>query len=325
MFYVDTLLYELFCWVASWVGWVSLGTYLLVVVYQQVLLHIPQDLKKKYNAQWALVTGASSGIGRALAVKLATQGINVVLVALDDDVLAKTYTDLQKQFAGVTFRKVGVNLGAPGQYMKPIIEGTKDISIQLVFNNAGFIVPGFFADTDLSKIEANLECNAVCAVHITHHFSRLIMERREHGLITFTSSAGGYFPGPTATMYSSSKAFLTNFGMTIAPELRAGNIDVVVMHPSPVASRFYEKTAALLTSLQQAQKAATTPETIADHMFAAAGRLVVWDQGVMCAIFRVVTKIFDWALLGEVISRLGWMSGDFQTLAAKSKLLKAKN
>ena len=75
--------------------------------------------------------------------KLAKQKINVVIAALDDDVLNKTFKEVQARFPDVEFRKVGVNLGGPeAGYMPAIISATKDIHVQLVFNNAGFITTG---------------------------------------------------------------------------------------------------------------------------------------------------------------------------------------
>ena len=106
------------------------------------LLPVP-DLKKKYGAQWALVTGSSSGIGKSLAIKLAQQGVNVVLVALQEDILDETFAELQAQFKTRKFIKIGVNLGTPG-YLDKIDEATKGVDVQLVFNNAGFMLTGFF-------------------------------------------------------------------------------------------------------------------------------------------------------------------------------------
>ena len=67
------------------------------------------------------------------------------------------------------------------------------------------------------------------------------------GLICFTSSSGGFIPGPMSSIYSSTKAFLTNFGVSIAAELRQDNIDVLVVHPSPIASNFYQNSAGELS------------------------------------------------------------------------------
>lgn len=120
---------------------VVFGTYWLPKII--VSLMPTQNLKKKYGAEWALVTGSSSGIGKSLAVKLAQQGVNVVLVALQEQLLDDTFAELQSQFKAIKFIKVGVNLGTPG-YLDKIAEATKDIDVQLVFNNAGFMLTGFF-------------------------------------------------------------------------------------------------------------------------------------------------------------------------------------
>lgn len=98
-----------------------------------------QDLKKKYGSQWAVVTGSSSGIGRAITEKLAKQGINVVMVAIDDTLLNDVFEKMKKDYPSVSFRKVGANLAKQG-YMETIANATKDILPNLIFNNAGFVV-----------------------------------------------------------------------------------------------------------------------------------------------------------------------------------------
>ena len=102
-----------------------------------------QDLKRKYDAQWALVTGSSSGIGKSLASRLASQGLNIVMVALHDRLLDDAVSELKTTFKSGQFIKVGVDLGVPG-YLDIIAEATKDLDVQIVFNNAGFMLTGFF-------------------------------------------------------------------------------------------------------------------------------------------------------------------------------------
>ncbi|CAD2217669.1 short-chain dehydrogenase [Angomonas deanei] len=320
MFYIDTLLWSVFCYISAWVGLISMLTYVLAIGIQQLSLRFPQNLKRKYGAEWALVTGSSSGIGKAIAEMLAEQNINVVLVALDDATLEATFQELKQKYKGVEFRKVGVNLTAKDYgYMPAIIEATKDLSINLLFNNAGYISTGLFADTELERLRCNLECNAGCAVPITHHFLTKMIEQKRKGYITFTSSASTYLPGPTATLYSPSKAFLTNFATTLAAENKDVGIDVTVVHPSPVNTNFYKNEGPKLDSLATAQKAAAAPRNIALQLFAAAGRLTVWDQGTTCAVFRVVNKIIDFQIFTEIITRFAFVNGDHKKLSKSSK------
>lgn len=325
MIYIDTWIWAIFCYICGWIGILSILTYLIAIAVEQLALRFPQDLAKKYKAKWGLVTGSSSGIGKAIAEKLAGQGISVVLVALDDKMLEDTFQELQKKYPRVEFRKVGVNLAAKDYaYMADIKAKTEDLEINLLFNNAGYISTGLFADTDLERLRCNLECNAGCAVPITHHFLRKMIARKAKGLITFTSSASCYLPGPTATLYSPSKAFLTNFATTIAAENHDVGIDVVVIHPSPVNTNFYKNEGPALSSLKTAQKAAASPMNIADQIFASAGRLTVWDQGTTCAAFRVVNKIIDFQIFTEIITRFAFLNGDHGRLKKESKLRQGK-
>lgn len=102
--------------------------------------------------------GSGTGIGKALAETLAIQGLNVVLVSLPDENLTNTTESLRKLFPSQEFRAIPAKFDHKTDYMPAIIEGTKDINVQIVFNNAGYIVTGFFDHTSLDSQLANLEC-----------------------------------------------------------------------------------------------------------------------------------------------------------------------
>lgn len=173
---------------------VSLASYTLPALYLAFVAR-PQDLRKKYG-HWAVVTGASSGIGKALTKKLATQGVNVIMIALDNDMLRDTHAKLQAEFSAVELRAVGVDLGRYGDgdldYMRAIREMTDDVPVSIVFNNAGYLLMGFFERRDADAHVVNLECNSICGVRIIHHFySRMVAEHIK-GCIAITSSAACY-------------------------------------------------------------------------------------------------------------------------------------
>lgn len=118
------------------------------------------------------------------------KGINVCIVALDDELLQSTFTQLQEEFQSVEIRAIPVNLGAdPEKYMARIAEATDDIQVSILVNNAGFLLMGFFEDKPVEQHMANIECNALSAIRLTHHFYKRMVDQGIKGCITFTSSA----------------------------------------------------------------------------------------------------------------------------------------
>eukprot|EP00035_Acanthoeca_spectabilis_P034803 m.30989 g.30989 ORF g.30989 m.30989 type:complete len:321 (-) comp6875_c0_seq1:470-1432(-) len=305
-------------WIFWTAGFLSIITYVVPVLFQSLVLDkLENNLKKKYDAEWALVTGASSGIGRAIVEKLAQQEVNVVMVALDDQLLADSHADLCKMYPNLKFIKLGCNLGG-GDYMTPIIEGTKDLNIQLVFNNAGFIVVGKHHEVAEGRSFANFECNATSPMKITRHFAKEMVDKKLRGLIAFTSSSAGFVPNPLSSLYASTKSFLTLFGTSVAAELRSSGVDVVVVHPSPIASNFFDG-AGTLDVLMSFKKLAVGPSVIADVIFSSAGRFVVRDQGLVTILFRVVLKFVDFNFFCELVARTAHFSGDFNKDHSKKK------
>lgn len=110
-----------------------------------------------------------AGIGKALARKCAEQGMSVVLVARPETLLDTAVSELTTDFPELRFRKVAVDLGTRG-YAEVVEEATKDVLIQVVFLNAGYVQTGFFSKTALDRHYANLECNVGHSIALTHIF-----------------------------------------------------------------------------------------------------------------------------------------------------------
>ena len=254
------------------------------------------DLKRKYDANWALVTGGGSGIGKALCFKLASQGLNVVVVSLPDEALDATIKQLKIEYPKLEFRSVGVNF-SPGQpYMSAIIEATKDIDVTILFNNAGFIVTGFLDQAPLGKLLANVECNATCTVPITHHFVSKMVSSKRKGCVVFTSSVAGFIPTPFAAMYASTKAFVSQFACCLHIEVGNLGIDVCAVHPSPVASNFYDKVDHKIELMESAQKTAVPPEALPNEIFKSIGCCALRDLGAMAWGTRMGTFFLPYNL-----------------------------
>jgi short-subunit dehydrogenase len=269
-----------------------------------------QNLKKKYDAEWALVTGSSSGIGKSIAFALAKQGVNVVLVALQEPLLDETFEELKASFGDRKFLKIGVNLGAPG-YVDKIADATKDIDVQLVFNNAGYMLTGFFDKTPLARLMMNHECNATSAMQITHVFVTRMLEKNKRGCVVFTSSAAACQPTPFSALYGATKAYVSSFAANIAVELHSRNIDVLAFHPSPVATNFYDK-AHKLDALAFFMNFAVKPDALPREMFKVVGRAVWWDSGSVAVGFRMLLKVFDYGFFAALISRFAHTMSDYK-------------
>lgn len=263
-----------------------LCSYFLPILLVGLFRGVP-NLKKKYNANWALVTGGSSGIGRAIVDKLALQGLNIVIVAIDDDLLKQTMASLHEKFPNQEFRSVGCFFSPGGNYMDQIVKATKDIDVQIIFNNAGYIVTSFFHHSDDRAQMNNMECNLVAPCKITLHFLQQMLDKKLKGCLVFTSSVAGYIPNPFAVMYGTTKAGLSQFAASLAVEVMAKGIDVTVVHPSPVASNFYNNLAKI-DALEMAKKAAVAADTLPDVIFQSIGWFVSRDIGSMAMIVRAV-------------------------------------
>lgn len=247
------------------------------------------NLKTKYQAEWGLVTGAGSGIGKAIAFKLASQGLNVVVVSLDDDMLKETMKEIRAQYPKREFRSVGVNFAPGVDYMAEIVAATKDIMIPIIFSNAGFIVTGFVDQAPIGKLLSNIECNATSYVNVSHHFIKPLIASKKKGCIVFTSSVAAYIPSPFAAMYSSTKAFVSTLACSMHIELKPLGIDVCAVHPSPVASNFYDKLDHKVELIEAAAKNAVAPSKIVDDIFRSVGACALRDLGAMAWCTRIGT------------------------------------
>ena len=287
-----------------------------------MLLMGPVNLKKKYNAEWALVTGASMGIGKSIAETMALQGLNVVLVALPPrpgatDDLKNTTEALREHFPHLEFRSVAAVFDHKTDYMPAIIEATKDIDVQIVFNNAGYIVTGFFDTVSIDAQLANLECNATACVKITHHFLQRMLANKLKGCFVFTSSVSGYIPNPFAVMYGATKAFVTEFAASLAVEVRNHGIDVVAVHPSPVNSGFFSNVAHKIDGLEAARKIAVSPDSVPGKMLTCVGRCHLGDLGATAITMRIVVAIIPFDFFAGLFSYFAPVMEDYKRHNAK--------
>jgi short-subunit dehydrogenase len=190
-------------------------------------MSLKKDFKDKYGP-WALVTGASSGIGEQFARLVAAEGINVILVARRADRLQAIAEEIRNQH-GVEAEYLPLDLSDPN-FIEALIEACGGKDIGLAISNAGFGLKGLHHEIPLDRLSEMLDVNCRATLKITHTFIPGLIERGRGGII-LTGSMEGFFGVPWSAAYSATKAFVLSFGEALWGELRKHNIDVLVLAP----------------------------------------------------------------------------------------------
>lgn len=182
----------------------------------------------------ALITGASSGIGREMAIYLSKLGYDLIICARNTEKLNK----LKSEIKNVSVRVITVDLSRE-QDALDLYEHTKNIQIDFLVNNAGFGVYGKFNEVKLDK-EIELIHTNVIALHILTKLFLKDMITRNSGYILNVGSAAGFLPGPTFASYYASKNYVVRLTEAIHEELRRdkSSVKVSVLCPGPVNTNF---------------------------------------------------------------------------------------
>jgi short-subunit dehydrogenase len=292
--YIFYLLNQYVIPILGWLFFVGLFLHLLPIFLVSSLLG-EQNLKNKYKASWAFISGGSQGLGFAIAEKLAKQGLNLVICALDDDTLEKSCQNLRDRFPNIQVRKVGCNLGdRGGSYLQLVKDATKDISVQVVFSNAGYIVISLFPKTPLERLMANWTCNITSHIEIAHYFFERMVQEKKRGCIVFTSSNAGFWPSPTSTLYGASKAAMAQMASSLAIEGVEYGVDVTAIVAGPMQTSFVANMqGARLDALKTFMRIASTPESVASVLLRSVGRVAIRDHSILTIVLRNVFKIID--------------------------------
>jgi short-subunit dehydrogenase len=190
-------------------------------------------LNKHFFGPWALVTGASSGIGHALASHLAANGINLVLAARRLSILDDVGRDLA-QHHRIQYRTVRVDLAEPG-FLHTLIDATDDLDLGMIVSNAGDMNLGEFLTTPHDALLAELRVNTEAHLSLTHHFGQ-ILARRGGGGILLVSSIAGIQGVPYIANYSATKSYVLSLGEAVHRELAPRGVHVTVLVPGATAT-----------------------------------------------------------------------------------------
>lgn len=191
------------------------------------------------QGQWALVTGASSGIGVDIARDLAGRGMNLILVARRQQRLDELATELRRDFS-VQAETDACDLqeeGVVAALFERTVARGRDVAV--LVNNAGFGLHGNFIDQELDDLRGMVQLNVVALLELTHIFARAMAERGG-GHILQVGSIAGVNPLPSYATYAATKAFVLHLSEAIAHELGEKNVSVTTLMPGVTWTEFFD-------------------------------------------------------------------------------------
>ncbi|KAF2673534.1 NAD(P)-binding protein [Microthyrium microscopicum] len=190
------------------------------------------------KGSWAVVTGASDGIGKEFALQLARKGYNLVLVSRTQSKLESLATEIKSANPKVETKVLAMDYSANRDSDYEALKAlTSDLDISILINNVGqsHSIPVPFLETDPSEMNAIITINVTGTLRTTALIAPGMVSRKR-GLILSMASFGGVFPTPLLATYSGSKAFLQHWGTALGAELAPSNVTVQVVQSHLVAS-----------------------------------------------------------------------------------------
>ncbi len=252
------------------------------------------DLTSRYGT-WAVITGASNGIGREFAVQLAAIGMNVVIAGRDEGRLEQLARSIRDEF--------GVEaVAAPGDLsttaaIEELLEVASKFDVGLLIANAGFGTSGSFAESDLEgELDMlNVNCRALFA--LTQQFTKRFAGRKRSGIVLLSSIVA--FQGvPSSAHYSATKAYVQNLGEALHVELAPLGIDVLSVAPGPVDTGFAARAGLKMGT-------ALAPDVIARQSISALGRTMTTRPGWLSRVLAMALGTAPrWArvrIMGQVM------------------------
>ncbi len=229
------------------------------------------DLRVRYGPE-AVVTGATSGIGRAVAGELARAGLSLVLVARDASALAVVRDEL-----GGGAGTVAADLSTPDG-VAAVLAATADLDVGLLVSAAGFGTSGALVDGDPATELAMLDVNCRATYSLAREFGARLARRGRGGIVLFGSIVG-YQGAPGAAHYAATKAYVQTLGEGLRRELAPAGVDVLVSSPGPVHTGFAARAGMTMARALQ-------PGDVAVATLAALGRRTTVTPGGLSKLLR---------------------------------------
>jgi uncharacterized protein len=258
---------------------------------------------------WAVITGASDGIGLELAKGLAQAGLNVVLIARRKEVLEKIALQLQKDYK-VQTKVLSTDL-ADSEAVQVVIASTKDLEVGLFVASAGFGSSGDFLKTDLNTELAMIDVNCRAVLEMTHHYSKRFAAQKRGGIILMSSLVA--FQGvPKSANYAATKAYIQSLAEGIHGELREFGVDVLASAPGPVQSGFANR-----ANMQMGMS--LTPDVVAKKTLEALGKRITVRPGFLSFFLETSLSLLPRPTRVNIMARVMGGMTNHQNLVGSRK------
>jgi short-subunit dehydrogenase len=248
-----------------------------------------------FSGTFALVTGASSGLGEEFARQLAHRGCNLVLTGRSREKLETLASDLAR-INGVATRVVTADLAQPGGAEQlALIVDDLGVVIDHLVNNAGFGAAGAFAESDAARQSGMVRVNVESVVCLSRHFLPGMVRRNRGGIINIGSTAA-YQPTPYMATYGASKAFVVSFSAALASEVEQTSVRVLACCPGFVPTGF--QSAAGMPDGSVLKLSKLEPNAVVQSTLEAyAAKRVVYVPGTVNSLQTTLSKVLPRAVV----------------------------
>jgi len=258
-------------------------------------------MSMRLGGKTALVTGASGGIGEAIARALAEAGCHLIIVARSEARLGEIAAELARSH-GVTVTPIALDLtGADA--VTSLIEAIEPEKVDILINNAGLGVLGSFSDAEPDDLERMIALNARFPVSMIHAILPHMLAREEPTRIMNVGSVAGHQGVPNMATYAATKAFLNHLSEGLAWELAGSDLKICSLEPGQTATRFFEFSEKQGSFM--ARFGLLSPERVAAAAVAqlerGKGRCVV---GLVNKLLVFTNRILPRAVTGFVVRRM---------------------
>ena len=250
----------------------------------------------------ALITGASSGLGKEFARIHASQGGDLLLVARRQKELELLKTELEKEF-GVQVAVVSVDLTLKDA-VELVIENIRSngITVEFLINNAGFGGYGNFHERQLERELEMIRLNIEALTKLTHYLLPDMLKRNS-GYILNVASVAGFLPGPLQSVYYATKAYVVSFTQGVAAEISGTGVKISALCPGPVHTGF--ESAAGLAGGNLFKSAAKAPKTaLIGYKGMLQGKRIIFNQLSYQFLINWIAPLMPRNLLAKMVMNL---------------------